>query len=174
MTEPYIGQIEIYGFNFPPLHWAFAAGQTIAIRQNTALFSLIGTLYGGNGSTTFMLPNLASRQACGSGDGSTLTPRQLGETFGDFAVTLTTDTMPTHNHGMNVYTGSSKTTVEPSSNSMLGTFATTAIYAAPDSPTQMSPMMVQPAGGNQPHNNTQPYLGLNYSIALEGAFPSFS
>lgn len=176
MTEPYIGQIEIYGFNFPPRQWAFASGQTIPIQQNTALFSLIGTIYGGNGQTTFQLPNLASLQACGSGSGPGLVPRDLGEVFGSYTVTLTAGEIPFHNHGMSTCTGSPNPTVVPSTNSCLGAFPSGGplIYATPDQPALMNPMMVEPFGGNQPHPNLQPYLALNFSIALEGVFPAFS
>ncbi len=175
MTEPFIGQIEIYGFNFPPRGWAFAAGQLIPIQQNTALFSLIGTIYGGNGTTNFQLPNLASLQACGSGSGPGLTPRTLGEVFGSYSVTLTVSEIPAHNHGMNTCTGSPNPTDVPSSNSCMGAFQpSTMIYATPGQPALMHPIMVEPFGGNAPHNNVQPYLGLNFSIALQGVFPAFS
>jgi microcystin-dependent protein len=175
MSDPFVGEVQIYGFSFPPKNWAFCNGGIVQIRQNTTLFSLIGTVYGGNGTTTFQLPNLASRQACSSGAGPGLTPRVVGETFGAFAVTLSTDELPAHNHGMNIYTGSTETD-GPSNNSGLGIVQTGnfLVYApAPGTPAAMSPNFVLPAGGGQSHANVQPFLGINYSIALEGIFPSF-
>ena len=177
MTEPYIGQLEIYGFNFPPRHWAFAAGQIIPLQQNTALFSLIGTTYGGNGTTNFALPNMASNQACGSGQGPGLTPRAMGEMFGAFNVTLTVDEMPMHNHVMNIFKPNGAETVAPGTNSAIGIVESgnVKLYGTAGPPqTTMSPMMVQPNNGGLPHMNQQPYLGLNYSIALQGVFPAFS
>ena len=103
MTEPYIGQIQLFGFNFNPLGWAFCNGTTLPISQNTALFSLVGTIYGGNGQTTFQLPNFAGRAGCQQGNGPGLSPRSLGETFGVNTVTLTSNQIPQHNHGVNAY-----------------------------------------------------------------------
>lgn len=176
MTEPYIGQIEIFGFNFAPYQWAFAAGQLIPIRQNTALFSLIGTIYGGDGQTTFALPNLASCQACGSGQGPGLTDRQLGELFGAFSVSLTTEEMPAHTHEMDIQIPNGDEVAAPGNNAAMGTVysGNFMMYAQPATAAPMSPMMLQPAGSSLPHNNTQPYLGVNYSIALAGNFPAFS
>jgi microcystin-dependent protein len=176
MTEPYLGEIQILGFTFPPYQWAFAGGQLVPIQQNSALFALIGTLYGGNGQTNFQLPNLASRQACGAGQGPTLTNRELGETFGSFQVSLTNDEIPSHNHIMTEYVPTSAETVGPTVTSGIGTVESgnfTAFASVPGAPVAMNPMMVQPAGSNIPHNNIQPYLGLNFSIALAGTFPSF-
>ena len=176
MTQPFTGEIQIYGFYFAPSRWAFAAGQTIAVQQNTALFSLIGTTYGGDGSRTFQLPNLASRQACGSGTGPNLTQRVVGETFGEFGVSLTVDQMPSHVHSMNVFITAPDQTAVPNANSTIGIPGSSmhSMYAAPGAAAVMSPVMVQPTGSNVPHNNVQPYLALNYCIALQGNFPSFS
>jgi microcystin-dependent protein len=175
MTEPYIGEIQIFGFGYPPRGWAFCNGVEIAIRQNTSLFSLIGTVYGGNGTTTFRLPNLASRQACSSGAGPNLTTRPIGEAFGAFTVALTPEQLPAHSHGMNIYTGATET-VAPSTASGLGTVASASflIYAPLGTETNLNPAFVQAAGANEPHANIQPFLGLNFSIALEGTFPSFA
>jgi microcystin-dependent protein len=174
MTEPFIGQLEIFGFNFAPYGWALATGQLIPIQQNTALFALIGTIYGGNGTTNFQLPNMASNQACGSGQGPGLTQRQLGEMFGQFTVTLNQQEMPAHTHGMNVFNPDSTETVAPGANSGIGVVenGSYSIYNTGGTPVaQMSPMFIQPAGGNQGHQNQQPYLGLNYCIATAGVFP---
>ena len=176
MTEPYLGEIQILGFSFAPYQWAFASGQLVPIQQNAALFSLIGTLYGGNGQTNFQLPNLASRQACGAGQGPGLTDRELGEPFGSFQVSLTNDEIPGHNHIMTEYVPTSAETVGPGVTSGIGIVESgnfTAFASTPGTAVQMNPMMVQPAGSSIPHNNIQPYLGLNYSIALSGNFPSF-
>lgn len=177
MTQPYTGQIEIFGFYFAPSNWALAAGQTLAVQQNTALFSLIGTAYGGDGSRTFQLPNLASRQACGSGQGPNLTQRYVGETFGDFGVSLTIDEMPAHIHNMDIFLGAPNQTAVPTANSTIGTPQSAGghlMYAMPDAPSVMAPGMVQPTGSNVPHSNVQPYLALNYCIALQGNFPPWT
>jgi microcystin-dependent protein len=177
MTEPYVGQIEIYGFYFAPARWAFAAGQLVPVQQNTALFSLIGSTYGGDGTRTFQLPNLASRQACGSGQGPGVTQRRVGDTFGDFAVSLTVDQMPGHNHGMNIFISAPNPTAIPDANSTISVPGATSghsMYAVPGAAATMAPTMVLPTGSNVPHDNVQPYLALNYCIALSGEFPSWN
>ncbi|AJP72625.1 phage tail protein [Sphingomonas hengshuiensis] len=179
MTQPYLGQIEIYGFNFPPNGWAFAAGQTLPLAQNTALFSLIGVTFGGNGTTSFLLPNLASRMACGTGQGPGLSDRPLGVTFGTEQVTLSMNEMPSHQHALNACLPAGPTDVSatPSPNTAPGISSTgeSAMYAplGGEDMTMMNPMAIQPTGGSLPHNNVQPFLGLNYSIALAGIFPQF-
>lgn len=177
MSQPFLGQIQMFAGSFAPHNWALAAGQLLAIRQSTALFSLLGTNFGGNGTVTFQLPNLASLQACGSGAGPGLTPRVIGEMFGSQTVTLTTDTMPAHNHVMDSCTGSPNPTAVPAANSCISGFTTTTlVYVAPDAPAAMNPGMVLPGpiGGGQPHENLQPYLGLTFCIAMDGTFPSFN
>jgi microcystin-dependent protein len=174
MTEPYIGEIQLFGFNFPPRGWAFCAGQTIAIAQNTALFSLIGTTYGGNGQTTFMLPNFAGRAGCQQGNGPGLSPRSLGEPFGVDQVTLTSGQIPPHNHQTTAFVPSDTGTARM--NSALSQPGSTSnrpfVTGAPN--TTFSPNMIAPSqGGGQPHENQQPYLGVNFSIALSGVYPQF-
>lgn len=178
MTEPFVGEIQMFGFNFNPRGWAFCNGATLPIQQNTALYSLLGVNYGGNGSTTFQLPNLVARSACSQGQGVGLTARSLGSSFGVSAVTLNTQEMPIHQHTLTAFvqpdatkrggmpgvgggiSQPSATTVKP--------FST----ATPDTP--MSPTMLKPAnGGGQAHENRQPYLAVNFCIALQGVFPSF-
>ena len=174
MTEPFIGQIQIFGFNFAPRGWAFCAGQTLPIQQNTALFALLGTQYGGNGSSTFQLPNFVNRAGCEQGRGPGLTDRSMGETFGSNSVTLTTNEMPTHNHIVQLYgqNDTSKRAGSPSSGNSLGTPASFAfVPGTPNAP--FSPSTVLPTGNGQPHENRQPYLAMNFCIALEGIFPSF-
>ena len=174
MSEPFLAEIRIVAFNFVPQAWAFCDGQILPISQNTALFSLIGTSYGGNGVSTFALPNLQGSAPMSSGTGAGLTPRVIGETGGETAVTLLTSQMPTHSHAVNcdAATGTASSPIG-------GVWAATkkgknAVnhYAAAPNGTQMNPQCLTLLGGNQPHNNLQPYLTLNFIIALQGIFPS--
>lgn len=174
MTQPFIGEIQLFGFNFNPRGWAFANGATLPISQNTALFSLIGTIFGGNGQTTFQLPNFAGRAGCQQGNGPGLSPRTLGETFGANTVTLTINQIPQHNHGINAYVPPAASS--PLANGGLSQPALSAnrpfSSAAPN--TTFAPSMLSPSqGGGQPHQNQQPYLGVNFCIALQGIYPSF-
>lgn len=178
MTEPYIGQIQIFGFNFNPRGWAFCNGATLPISQNTALFSLLGTQYGGNGQTTFQLPNFAARAGCEQGQGSGLSSRTLGEAFGTNSVTLTTNEIPTHTHALTLFSQSdaSKRASSPSAGNALSstTVGTTLPFTPPGTANaQFAPNMIAASGGGQPHANQQPYLGMNFCIALQGIFPSF-
>lgn len=167
MSEPFIGEIRIFGFNFAPRGWANCAGQILSIAQNTALFSLLGTTYGGNGQTTFALPDLRGRAPLNFGQGPGLSNYTLGQSSGTETVTLTQNEMPQHNHGVNASSQPANATrpgnAFPSGG---GTYQT-----APDG-TTMAQQMIALAGGSQPHNNLQPYLALNICIALEGIFPS--
>ena len=180
MTEPYIGEIQLFGFNFNPRGWAFCNGATLPIAQNTALFSLLGTQYGGNGQTTFQLPNFAARAACEQGQGPGLTPRTIGEIFGTNTVTLTTNEIPAHNHALTLFSQSdaSKRASSPSAGNALSsvTVGTTLPFLPPGTTnTQFAPNMIVPnSGGGLPHENQQPYLGVNFCIALEGIFPPFN
>ncbi len=177
MTEPFIGEIQIFGFNFNPMGWAFCNGATLSIAQNTALFSLLGTTYGGNGQTNFQLPNFAGRAAVAEGQGPGLTSRVIGETFGTATVALTQLEMPTHTHGLNAYsqTAAGSGTGTPVANgglSFLAASTTSRTFNASPN-TTMAPTMLGPlSGGSQPHENSQPYLAMNFCIALEGIFPS--
>ena len=178
MTEPYIGEIQIFGFNFNPRNWAFCNGAALSIQQNTALFALLGTQYGGNGQTTFQLPNFAGRAGCQQGQGPVLTPRSLGQNFGTNTVTLTSTQIPAHSHGFNSFSqsDSTKKSGSPSNGAALSllTVGVPRPYIAAPLNTTFPPNMIQPsAGGGQPHQNQQPYLGLNFCIALQGTFPSF-
>lgn len=179
MSEPFIGQIQIFGFNFNPRGWAFCDGATLSIQQNTALFALLGTTYGGNGQTTFQLPNFAGRAGCQQGQGPGLSPRTLGETFGVNTVTLNSNQIPLHNHGINAFLPAdpANRTGSPVANGGLSQPLRNLNkpFSSGASNTTFAPNMLQPsAGGGQPHQNQQPYLGLNFSIALQGIFPPFA
>lgn len=174
MTQPFIGEIQLFGFNFNPRGWAFANGATLPISQNTALFSLLGTIYGGNGQTTFQLPNFAGRAGCEQGNGPGLSPRTLGQAFGVNTVTLTSTQIPQHNHGINAYVPASAST--PVVNGALSQPAISANrpFASGAPNTTFAPNMITPSqGGGFPHENQQPYLGVNFCIALQGIYPSF-
>ena len=175
MTEPFIGQIQIYGFNFAPRGWATCNGVTMPIQQNTALFSLLGTQYGGNGQTTFQLPNFANRAATEQGQGPGLSNRSMGETFGNNSVTLTLQEMPNHTHALNIYnqTDAAKKAAAPATGSALGSPSMNAFVTGTVANAPFSPTVILPAGGSLPHENRQPYLALNFCIALEGVFPAF-
>lgn len=169
MTQPFIGEIQIYGFNFNPRGWAFCNGATLPISQNTALFALIGVTYGGNGQTTFQLPNLAGRAACQQGQGPGLSPRVLGQTFGVNTVTLTANQIPQHRHVLRARTApgslASPVSAVPASSEEQLLYDTG--IGAPMGGLSAS------SGGGFPHENQQPYLGINFCIALQGIFPSF-
>ncbi len=177
MTSPFLGEIQLFGFSYAPYGWAMASGQTVAIQQYTALFSLLGTQYGGNGTTNFQLPNFASRAGCNQGTGQGLTPRVCGETFGETQVTLTTQQMPQHTHGTAVYTqrGTANQQGSPSTGSPLG-LPHNALPLLPGATPNvaMAPNMIGVAGGGQPHPNMQPYLAVTFAIAMTGVFPSFN
>jgi microcystin-dependent protein len=173
MAEPFISEIRIFGFGFAPKGWAMCNGQILSIAQNTALFSLLGTTYGGNGTTTFALPNLQSRTGVSFGQGPGLSNYNLGEVTGEATHTLATSEMPSHSHPVNCSSaaGSSAT---PGTNVWAadGTHQTMA-YAPPPATLQaMSPAGIGIAGQSVGHENVQPFLVLNICIALVGVFPS--
>lgn len=176
MTEPFIGEIQLFGFNFAPYGWASCNGATLAIQQNTALFSLLGTQYGGDGRTTFQLPNFVNRAATEQGQGAGLSPRSIGEAYGSSSVALTQMEMPSHSHSLTIYNqpDQSKRTSTPVAGNYLGLPTSGSPFVPGNTAnTQFSPMMIAPSGGGQPHENRQPYLATNFCIALEGVFPSF-
>lgn len=167
--QPYVGEILLVGFNFAPKGWAFCNGQILPIAQNTALFSLLGTTYGGNGVQTFALPDLRSRTPIGSGQGPGLSPYALGQTGGEETVTLTAEQMPAHTH--NVFGSSTIANKATPGGNLWATQSLLQIYSA-TSDSGMADGSVTPAGSGQPHDNRSPYLTLNYIIALGGIFPS--
>ncbi|MBO9715033.1 tail fiber protein [Sphingomonas sp.] len=181
MVQPYLGEIRWVGFNFAPRGWMLCAGQLLSIAQNTALFSILGTTYGGNGQTNFALPNLQGQAMVNAGQGPGLTDYALGEQTGTPSVTLLTTEIPSHNHAADtkILTGSNASTVaSPQVGFWLTRLATTAGGAVGwntpprNNPVLMHPLMVGVTGGSQPHNNMQPYLALLPCIAVEGIFPS--
>jgi microcystin-dependent protein len=168
MSDPYIGELRLFPYNFAPRGWAFCQGQLLSIAQNTALFSLLGTTYGGNGQTTFGLPDLRGRVPISSGQGPGLSPYALGQTGGVESVTLTTPQLPAHNHSVNA--SSSATSKNPSGAEPAFTGGGSSYGTAND--LTMSPSMIGNTGGSQPHPNIQPYLTLNWCISLVGIYPS--
>jgi microcystin-dependent protein len=173
MAEPYIGEIKMFGGNFAPRSYALCNGQLLAIAQNTALFSILGTIYGGNGKTTFGLPNLQGRAAMHWGQGPGLTDRFIGETGGQTTETLTTGQIPAHNHlvGCNDSNGDSASPTNVSTFGSVGGRGRPPFYAIQGTAVPMSPVAIGVSGGGQPHNNMQPYLAVNFIIALQGVFP---
>jgi microcystin-dependent protein len=184
MTEPYLGQIELYGFNFAPRGWALCAGQIIPIQQNSALFSILGTNYGGNGTSNFGLPNLQGRGAVGAGQGTGLSFYDQGQTGGSTSVTVLINELPTHTHAFNTTSVAGSTTTAAGNQLGLSQYGgggkegkdpgwTAQIYSpnASQAKTGLAPQSISPIGGTQPHNNMQPYLALNYCIATQGVFP---
>lgn len=177
MSEPFIGEIIMFAGNFNPRGWALCQGQLLSIAQNTALFSILGTTYGGNGQTTFALPDLRGRVPVGQGQGPGLSSYTLGQQAGTETVTLTSGQMPAHNHMINASEGNG------SAQNPAGGFPAAGIvptsgnaavsnYRNSSDGTQLGATAVSIAGQNQPHNNIQPYLCINFIIALEGIFPS--
>jgi microcystin-dependent protein len=180
MSEPYLGQIEAFPYSFAPRNWLPCQGQLLSIAQNAALFSLLGTTYGGNGIQTFALPDLQGRVAMGQGNGAGLTPRVIGETEGEVNHTILPSEMPMHNHLLNTAANAStgSNTDVPGATVLLtnatGTDATVNPYVAtPPAPTVvMAATAISSTTGNQAHANMMPYLGLQFCIATSGIFPS--
>jgi microcystin-dependent protein len=163
MGTPYLAEIKVVSFNFPPKGWALCNGQLLPINQNQALFALLGTTFGGNGQTNFALPNLQGRVPIHTGGGF-----QLGQAQGEYAHTLTAGEMPQHTHPVNA---SPKTGTQVTPAGTVWAATTSGAYAGAPTVT-MHPQSVNPVGGSQAHENTPPYLTLNFIIALQGIFPS--
>lgn len=181
MSSPFVGEIRSVAFLFAPRGWADCSGQTLAISQNTALFSLLGTNYGGNGTTTFSLPNLNGRALVSAGNGPGLSNYSVGQEEGAAYVTLAQTELPSHIHLPKAAidsTGPGNSHTVPVAGDQLTRYsAATGIALAwntppLDSPVALAPQMVQPTGANQPHDNMQPYTTLRYIIALQGIFPA--
>ncbi len=169
--EPFIGQIQAFGFNFAPKNWALCNGQLMSIAQNSALFSLLGTTYGGDGIQTFALPDLRGRASLHYGQAPGLSNYEIGQASGTENVTLLTSEIPSHSHAAALSASSEPATTAIASGNIL---ATSTIYVAADPDETLNPksIMITPTGGNQPHENMQPYLAVNYCIALYGVYPS--
>jgi microcystin-dependent protein len=169
MSSPYIGEIRMVGFSFAPVGWAFCDGQLIPISENDALFTLIGTTYGGDGQETFALPNLQSRIPVHPGGSNNI---QLAEMAGTESVTLTTQQIPVHTHPM-VATSTIGTEANPSNNVLAALTVGDPYIANPDPPAEdpLNAGVIAPAGGSQPHENTQPFLVINFVLSLFGIFP---
>ena len=171
MADPFVAEIRMFPFNFPPKGWAFCNGQLLPISQNTALFSLLGTTYGGNGQSNFALPDLSGRAPMHPGQGQGLSLRDLGETGGSDTVTLLQSEIPAHTHQIAVNVNDGPAESNNPEGKVLG-FSNRPLYAtALSSATPMSFSTLSTAGGDVPHNNMMPYLAVNFCIALQGIFP---
>lgn len=166
--QPFLGQIQAFGFNFSPRGWAFCNGQLLPISQNTALFSLLGTIYGGDGRTTFALPDLRGRGPIHYGRGAGLSNYRIGQRGGVERVTLNTNQIPSHSHTANV-NDQSATNEKP-----IGSLAVSKIYRDNDPNATLNSKTIGHSGGGRSHTNVQPYLAINWCIALVGTFPSRS
>jgi microcystin-dependent protein len=171
MADPFVAEIRIFPFNFAPKGWAFCDGQLLPLSQNTALFSLLGTTYGGDGKSNFALPNMQGNSPMHPGQGPGLSLHDLGETGGSETVTLLESEIPAHSHSLMAVGGFNGTNNDPTNGVLAKGDAGLLPYAASGSPLAMSDQAIAPAGGDQPHNNMQPYLTLNFCIALQGVFP---
>jgi microcystin-dependent protein len=172
MADPFVAEIRIFPFNFAPRGWAWCDGQVLPLSQNTALFSLLGTTYGGNGQSTFALPDLQGRAALHPGQGPGLYLRDLGETGGSDTVTLLESEIPGHSHQLRANADFADVQ-NPSPARSIARSQNANAYKSPASQplTQLSGETLAPAGGDQPHNNLQPYLTFYFNIALQGVFP---
>lgn len=170
MSSPFVAEIRIFAGNFAPRGYAFCSGQILPISQNTALFSLLGTTYGGNGQTTFALPDLRDRFPMHWGQGLGLSNRLLGETDGAASVTLLESQIPSHSHALQA-SPASATDAAPARNRTLAATGAPAYGPAFDL-VPLAQEALEPAGGGQPHENRQPFLALSFVIALQGIFPS--
>jgi microcystin-dependent protein len=173
MTDQYIGEIRTFGFNFAPYQWATCDGQLLSISQNTALFSLLGTNFGGNGTSTFGLPDLRGNVPMHWGQGVGLSPYVIGENAGQESVTITSGTMASHNHGLQAALGTQAAIPNPSA--WLGLADPAKMYVASGTPNvqlAQSAIGMGPPGGGQAHENRQPLLVITFCIALSGIYPS--
>jgi microcystin-dependent protein len=169
MAEPFLAEIRAFAFNFAPSGWAQCNGQLLPISQNTALFSLLGTTYRGDGKTTFGLPNLQGSAPMHHGASGGTSDRVLGEVSGEPDVTLIQTELPAHTHALNAV--ESAATARQPPDQMFAVEEAMSSYRTGSPDVAMDPRILAPTGGSQPHNNMQPYLTLNFCIALQGVFP---
>jgi microcystin-dependent protein len=169
--DPFVAEIRIFPFNFAPRGWAWCDGQLLPLSQNTALFSLLGTTYGGNGKSNFALPDLQGRAPMHPGQGPGLSLHDLGETGGSETVSLLESEIPSHSHALESSASFVGSNNDPTGNVLSKAAAGLNAYAAPGALVTMSDNSLAPAGGDQPHNNLQPYLTFYFCIALQGVFP---
>jgi microcystin-dependent protein len=169
--DPFVAEIRIFPFNFAPKGWAWCDGQLLPLSQNTALFSLLGTTYGGNGKSNFALPDLQGRAPMHPGQGPGLSLHDLGETGGSETVSLLESEIPSHSHGLRASADSGDIFIPGPQVSLAATQGGTSYNALTTGLTSMAPEALPPAGGDQPHNNLQPYLTFYFCIALQGVFP---
>jgi microcystin-dependent protein len=179
MSSPFVAEIRMFGFTFAPTGWAQCNGQLLPLSQNTALFSLLGTFYGGDGKSTFALPNLQGSAANHQGQGNGLSEYFLGQQGGTEAVTLLNTEMPAHNHSLSVTTGAGTTNSSTgnqlgkgSSGNPVSGITQAKMYSTAAPAQQMAFQGMAVAGGNLPHNNMMPYLTISFCIALQGVFPA--
>ncbi len=171
MSNPFVAEIRIFPFNFAPKGWAFCDGQILPLSQNTALFSLLGTTYGGDGKSNFALPNLQGCAPMHPGQGPGLSLHDLGETGGEDTVTLLDSEMPAHSHQLSGSVGRGSAVNTPGGTSLLTASQGGLVYTTPPANTAMARQGTSVNGGSQPHDNLMPYLALNFCIALQGVFP---
>jgi microcystin-dependent protein len=171
MSNPFVAEIRIFPFNFPPKSWAFCDGQILPISQNTALFSLLGTTYGGDGKSNFALPNMQGSAPMHPGQGPGLSLHVLGEASGSDTVTLLTTEMPSHNHSLLANINPANLPSPSPTESYTRSSPGTAYKNTTTNLTPLSISAIATAGGDQPHNNLMPYLTLNFCIAMQGVFP---
>ena len=174
MSDQYVGEIRMVGFNFAPQGWALCSGQLLSISQNTALFSILGTTYGGDGKSNFALPNFQAVAPMGYGNGSGLTPHVWGETGGQYAVPLLAAQIAAHNHGVACINGAGSLNSPANAvwSNAKGDRVSPSLYAAAATGVNMNATDLQITGGNQAHNNLPPYLSIFFVIAMQGIYPS--
>jgi microcystin-dependent protein len=169
-VDPFVAEIRIFPFNFAPKGWAFCDGQLLPLSQNTALFSLLGTTYGGNGKSNFALPNVQGNAPMHPGQGPGLSLHDLGETGGSETVSLLESEIPSHSHAVSA-SGAEGTTGSPAGSKVAAGVGVNMYTTTAGTLTQLNDNALTPAGGDQPHNNMQPFLTLFFCIALQGVFP---
>jgi microcystin-dependent protein len=167
--DPFVAEIRIFPFNFAPKGWAWCDGQLLPLSQNTALFSLLGTTYGGDGKSNFALPDMQGNAPMHPGQGAGLSLHDLGETGGSQTVSLLESEIPAHTHALQ-YSNNDANVQTPAAQ-LLASGVGVGMYAAPGAIVQMNPSVIAPVGGDQPHNNMQPFLTLYFNIALQGVYP---